>query len=180
MNAPIALFFAAALQATNQIALLPIPKALTDPKPIYFAATATDTNGVESDFSNEAVINHFNGSNLVKTVTLEWDASPSPDITNYTIHWGGASGTYSRSIYAGTNLVWTVDLLVPVHSNRVITIWTENATNIRYAARPCYPWLLAYKTNLCFTNPPAPALYYEPMARSSNQPARIFIRETFQ
>lgn len=153
--------------------LPPLPKvAPLPPKLFYFAATATENNGMESDFSNE--VWHTNTNQSV-TVTLAWDASLGTNtITNYTVYMGRASGTYSNRTYAGTNLSATVRLYPPPKTNRVITLYTVNATNLQYSTRPQSPWLLAGKTNLCFTNP-AIGLYYRPLGASSNKPAKAFI-----
>jgi hypothetical protein len=46
-------------------------------------------------------------------VSLAWDASPSPQITNYSVHVGTASGAYVTKVDVGTNLVCTLTNLAP-------------------------------------------------------------------
>lgn len=47
------------------------------------------------------------------TVTLAWDASPSPGIAKYTVYYGPSSGTYTNTaITGGTNTTLTVSNLV--------------------------------------------------------------------
>jgi hypothetical protein len=47
------------------------------------------------------------------TIVLAWNASLSPDVTNYMVYVGTASGTYTTSVCAGTNLTCTVSNLAP-------------------------------------------------------------------
>ena len=54
------------------------------------------------------------GANLAtNTVTLAWNASPSESVTNYTVYIGTASGVYTGTVLAGTNLTCTVSNLLP-------------------------------------------------------------------
>lgn len=45
------------------------------------------------------------------SVTLNWDASPSPDIVQYRVYYGVASATYTHSVPAGTNLTVSISNL---------------------------------------------------------------------
>lgn len=46
------------------------------------------------------------------TVTLAWDASPSPGIAKYTVYYGPSSGTYTNTVITGgTNTTLTVSNL---------------------------------------------------------------------
>ena len=91
----------------------------------YIAATA-QAGGLESDFSNEVSFATTNRT-LVAPV-LAWDASPGTNVvTNYTLYYGPASGFYSNTASAGTNLTMTLWLLAP-KTNRVVTI-SANTTN---------------------------------------------------
>lgn len=49
----------------------------------------------------------------VVDVALAWDASPSPGVTNYAVHYGPASGSYTNRVDAGANLTATVSNLAP-------------------------------------------------------------------
>ncbi len=42
------------------------------------------------------------------SVSLAWDASTSPEVTGYYIHYGVVSGYYTNKLDAGTNLHYTV------------------------------------------------------------------------
>jgi hypothetical protein len=44
-----------------------------------------------------------------QSVALAWDPSLEPDIAGYTIVWGTASRSYTRSVAVGKNTAWTVD-----------------------------------------------------------------------
>ena len=47
------------------------------------------------------------------SVTLAWDASPSPAVNKYTVYYGPASGTYTNAVStAGPNLTLIVSNLV--------------------------------------------------------------------
>jgi hypothetical protein len=88
----------------------------------YFAATATDDAGLESDYSNEAVWRHWS-SNALGSVTLAWDASPATNrITNYTVWQGVAHTNYTNSVMAATNLTATVRLAPIAPTNLLVTV----------------------------------------------------------
>lgn len=46
--------------------------------------------------------------NPLPTVSLTWDASVSPDITNYWVYYGDLSGYYTNKVSVGTNLIYSV------------------------------------------------------------------------
>jgi hypothetical protein len=120
-----------------------LPPMPTDPKLVlrllpvdtnrtiwFFAATAQDKDGLESDYSNEAVFTNWdaNPSNLVM---LAWDRSTGTNvITNYNVYWGGASRTYTNVSRAGTNLTVSVRLLPPAPTNLVVCL-SCITTNLR-------------------------------------------------
>ncbi|MEN6533336.1 MAG: hypothetical protein ABFD89_06715 [Bryobacteraceae bacterium] len=153
-----------------------LPKALVLPPTtnlLYFAATASDAAGLSSDYSTELV---YTNTTRASRFVLAWDASPGTNvITNYTVWQGRASRSYTNSVNAGTNLTATLLTAPPAKTNRVITVTTVNATNLEYSSRAGGPWLLAGKTNLCFTNPVVSALYYRPMERTKASAARAYI-----
>jgi hypothetical protein len=96
------------------IASLPaLPQLLVAPKPtLYFSATASSTNG-ESDYSVELSTNK-------SPVTLAWDASPSPGITNHNVYVGRTSQVYTVHFPSGTNL--TLKVPPPALTNLVVTV----------------------------------------------------------
>ena len=86
----------------------------------YFAATATDTYNLESDYSNECVLTN---TAHYPIVGLAWGKSPGTNIiTNYKIYWGPSTKIYTNSVSAGTNLTITISLVPPPKTNCVITL----------------------------------------------------------
>jgi hypothetical protein len=109
---------------------MPLPKATIGPVTTntwYFAATATDTNGLTSDYSNEVTTNL---PSTIKTVTLLWNPSPSSNIAGYNVFKGKVSGIYTNKYAAGTNLTLEIPLSSPLPSNRVVTLKPMVATNL--------------------------------------------------
>lgn len=150
--------------------LPPLPQAATiPPRTFHFAATAVATNGLESDYSKEVTTTN-------PTPNLAWDPSPTPGCTyTYTIWRGTNTAHYTATWSAGTNTTFTVPP-VPDKTNRVLTLTTQNATNIQY--RPWGgTWWLANRTNLLLHNPPV-GLQYRPLGRSASKPARAWITIT--
>ena len=105
----------------------------------YMVATATDSAGWESDYSNEiAASNVVDGA----VVRVAWDASASAGtnvIMNYSVYVGRASGTYTNVIRVGTNLAGSVQdggAVAAAATNRVVTV-TALA-----AASGAGPWLV--------------------------------------
>ena len=86
--------------------------------PYYFAVTAINKDGLESDYSNEITFtNQVAISNKIpvvryKTVNLAWDASTSA--TSYRVYRGDSKGAYTTNFPCGTNLTLTVPLSRPV------------------------------------------------------------------
>ena len=124
----------------------------------YFAATATDTQGLASAYSIEVTnILYDTNSGLV---TLAWDASPSTNvIASYTIYTGASPRTYTTTNNAGTNLTAAVWLIPPPLTNLVITVTaTSGATNLVRSQSLSGPWTALGTTNYVTTNPPG--IYY--------------------
>jgi hypothetical protein len=46
---------------------------------------------------------------LVDAVNLTWDASVSPEVTGYKLHYGTESGVYTTTIDVGNVLTYTID-----------------------------------------------------------------------
>lgn len=125
----------------------------------YFAATARDTNGLESAFSNEVSLTNVYTTLPISSVVLGWDPSPVTNdlVTNYTVYWGTAPGSYSNTVAAGTNLSATVPVIPPPPSNHVLTV-TTTGTNLYRASSLSAPWLPLNRTNYRATNAIGP--YY--------------------
>lgn len=146
-----------------------VPKAAVSvPRVWYFAATATDVEGLESDFSTELV---WTNATRARGVTLAWDASTSPGITNYKVYWGVRAATYTNCVSAGTNLTCSVRLGREPKTNRVVHVSSVNATGMWTAATLQGPWIQVDMTNVTLTNP-APSQFWR-----VEHPARLFIRE---
>ena len=139
-------------------------------------------------------------------LTFKWDASSSEGIAEYRLYVGGSSGSYTNSYSAGTNLSLTVSnlsrrlgyyvaatatdtyglqsdfsnelvLTNPApRTNCVLTITSQNATNIRY--RPLNgTWMLANTNFLRFTNPQV-SLIYQALGSSTKKPGSLAITRT--
>jgi hypothetical protein len=138
----------------------------------FFACTATDSAGLESDYSMEV------GAEVVglwERITLAWDACDGVElqivdgiwqsvfvgIDHYTLYWGPSSRGYTRSRNVGTNLVATVFVVAPdyvcppSYTNLAVTVTgdeLETATNI------LGPWTPA--ASVTVTNPMEPARFW--------------------
>jgi hypothetical protein len=130
----------------------------------YFAVTATDTNGLESSFSNEVSFVRTNG---VRFLTLGWDASMTPRVT-YMVYRGPASHFYTNGYPAGTNLTLALPLLPPPLTNVVLTITTTRAIDLMWscALGAAEPWHLLGTNNWMATNPPSP-MFFRAIGRNS-------------
>ena len=149
-----------------------VPSALVlPPRPWFFAATATATNGLTSEFSKELV---WANTNQARQVTLGWDASGGQnERITYAVHKGQSSRAYSNSYSAGTNLVLTVPLYPPAKSNFVWTVTSVNATNLQWAAALAGPWFLLGKTNYTATN--GPGRFWRALGRKATTKGKAFI-----
>lgn len=139
--------------------------------PYHFAATATGTNDLTSDYSNELLWTNVSSQSYV---ILRWDPSPGDiPVAYYSVHWWRTASIFTNNSDVGTNRQLTVSLKVPALTNRIIYITSLNATNIRY--RPYGGlWNLCGWTNRTLTNPPV-GLQYQGMGRSAKSPARVMI-----
>jgi hypothetical protein len=145
-----------------------VPPAVTNAARVwYFAATATDSDGLESDYSNELVWTNTTGASRIM---LGWDASPSSNIVNYTVFRGLASGTYTfEPVHAGTNLSVAFWLVRAPKTNRVVHVSSVNATSMWTSATLKGPWIQVAATNVSLTNP-APSQFWR-----VEQPAKVVI-----
>jgi len=144
----------------------------------HFAATATGTNGLESDYSKEAVLTV---SNRIQTVTCAWDAPESNAIAYYTLYQGTAAGCYTNSVKTPTTQA-TIQVNPPVPSNLVVTVTSTGCTNLQYrqaVGATWTGWALLGRTNLEVTNP----IYTAREWRGVGRPAavkRVAITEDWQ
>lgn len=146
-----------------------MPKSLVlTPRVWYFAATASDDSGLESDFSNEVVLTN---NTYASGVVLAWDASPSPNITNYKVYYGRTNGIYTNTVSANTNLTIGFYLTKAPKTNRVVTVTTYGATGMLTAQSIKGPWIHVDMTNVTLTNP-LPSQFW-----SVEKPAKVFITE---
>ena len=142
---------------------------------LFFAATATDSFGLQSDYSTEIEYDRPIGG--PHPITLAWDQCDPGD--TYTIYWGRLSGLYTHTVDAGTNLQLTVILCPPPLTNVLITVtgqaleWSSDPLAGKWSALTTLDsglWTRDFQqTTWAATNPPAPALYFR------GQPAAIQI-----
>jgi hypothetical protein len=146
------------------------PTVTNAPRVWYFAATATDSDGLESDYSNELVWTNTIGASRIMCA---WDAPSSTNsITNYTVFRGLASGSYTFApVHAGTNLSVIFWLVRAPKTNRVVFVTTWGATGMLTAATVKGPWIHVDTTNATLTNPASSQFW------RVEQPAKLFIRE---
>jgi hypothetical protein len=154
--------------------MLPPPTAKLIPFRFFFAATANDANGLESDYSTEV---SFTRTSRVTKVTLAWDPSPSTGVIQYFIYKGRLSTNYTEKFNAGTNLSLEVPLFGPALTNCVVNVWATGSTNILCAPSLDFigPWQPLNTTNWTATNPPAPRLF---RALGNQQGSKIYINKT--
>jgi hypothetical protein len=156
--------------AANQAGAAEAPpmskSAVLPPRVWYFAATATDSDELESDYSNELV---WTNSTRARGVTLTWDASVSPNITNYKVYWGRSSNTYTSTVSAGTNLTLSLRLTPVSKTNRIVHVSFANASKAWTATHLSGPWAEIAATNVTLTNP-APSQLWR-----VEQPAKVVI-----
>lgn len=147
----------------------------------FFAATARDTNGAESEYSAEvALTNIYSDTNpALSSVTLAWDPSPSIGISNYAVYWGTNCRTYGNTQLAGLSLTSTVVLIPPppppLTNLVVIASTTGGATDLWKSLCPSGPWSLIPGTNWVATNPPSP-LYFRASGKKGSRVAINLLR----
>ena len=117
---------------------VPMPKAMaipTRPPAVwFFAATASDTNGLESDYSTELIYTNALRTNMV---TLAWDAVTNSKCT-YRVYYGRASRTYTNVVNAGAKTRVQFPL-VTVLTNIAITVsWPTKSLTLTNPAGSQY------------------------------------------
>jgi hypothetical protein len=132
--------------------------AVLPPRVWYFAATATDSDELESDFSDELSLTE---TSRIATVTLAWDQSvswsPSNPLT-YRVYCGGKSRTYTNIVEAGTNLSVTVRLARLLKTNRLVVV-SSTSTGMFYGDTMTGPWTYTSETNILTFNPSGNRFY---------------------
>lgn len=144
----------------------------------HFAATATGTNGLESDYSTEAVLTV---SNRIQTVTCAWDAPESNAIAYYTLYQGTAAGCYTNSVTT-TNTQATIRISPAVPTNLVLTVTSSGCTNLQYrqaVGATWTGWAMLGCTNLVATNPAYAAREWRGVGKPSAT-KRVYIARRFQ
>lgn len=162
------------VSAWSQIPPLPAVLPPTNYPVYYFAATAQDTNGEQSEFSVEIA-----WTNITKTgrITLGWDYPYTNwPVTNFVIWQGRQSRTYTNTFNAGTNHSLTFPLVL-IPTNIVVHVGSQNATNLQYSHFDT-EWHLAMSTSLTLTNPQT-NLRLRAMGTSTNQRPKIWVWPTY-
>lgn len=72
------------------------------------ARTATAPSPLQSIASSAAIAPGGVATNRPVIASFAWDASPDSAVTNYSLHWGVRSRTYTNSARFGTNLSGTL------------------------------------------------------------------------
>lgn len=165
-------------QGSGAAALI-APKAIIVPpktNTYWFAATATSSDGLVSEYSKEVSLAT---TQKVVTVTLAWDASVCTNctVTNYTAYQGAASGSYTNHVDVGTNL--TARFTMPRRLDQVVTITSINSTNLQMSASLRGPWSLLGTTNWAGTNITGPR-FWRGLGRSKSKPGQVFLKVTYQ
>lgn len=143
----------------------------------YFAATATDKQGLESDYSEEI---SWSTTNQLPRVTLGWDPSPSTNvIVDYKVYVGPASRTYTNAYSAGANLTLTLNLYPPVPTNFVVQVTSANATNLLWCSGLRQPWHLLGATNWAATND-FTRVFWKAVGRSSRRMPLVYLKAGWQ
>lgn len=170
--------------ATLSFGQIPVPKNLrvltseaagTATNLWFFAATATDKQGLESDFSSEVVLTNIFSNSPISLVTLAWDKSSGTNvITNYTIYFGSAHTNYTNLTLVGTNLTGTVRVLPAPLTNTVLTV-TTTGTNLYRSSTLNGPWISLGRTSYAVTNSPSPFYF-----RSRPSSSKVSIKTVLQ
>lgn len=143
----------------------------------YFAATAIDNTGQESDYSNEVSLSRYWG-HYWRSVTLAWDPSPSTNVVGYLVYWGTNHSAYSNHSQVLTGTTGTVQVFPPPLTNHVVKVTTSRATNLLAADRLSGPWVLLNRTNWGGTNS-RPPQYWRAIGRKGTTP-RTYITNYWQ
>ena len=154
-----------ALALTTKAVSAPAPRIYTNY--FFFAATAVDTNKIESEYSTEV---GFSTTNRYSTsVTLAWEY-PYTNWTGVTfnVYRGRSHTNYSDMFSAGTNHQLAVPLYGPFYTNCVTTVsCPPGGTNLQSAKILNGPWTTLNKTNWQGTNVIG-NLYFRSMGSKSN------------
>ena len=119
----------------------------------FFVATATSTNGLESEYSNE-IAWQYTKENPWRVLNVAWNPSATNgSISNYSVFFGRSPGAYTNRTECGTNLSATVRVLPPRLTNVVVTIQTVNGTNLAWSESLKGLWKSIGATSVTFTNP---------------------------
>lgn len=120
----------------------PLPPLVSSTNVYFYGATAWDSEGNVSDYSNEAIL-ITTGTQRVYQVRLAWDPSPVVTnydilgepfvlpVTNYQVLAGYWSRTYSYHTNAGTNLTVVIPAPFPPHPmDQIVRVWATNSPSI--------------------------------------------------
>ena len=156
-------------KVSQSISALEVPKAIVlPPRLLFFAATAIN-DGMESDFSNEIVTTN-------PWPNLTWDSMTN--VTGFKVYRGRQSGTYTNSWDTTTNL-FSVPRPIRL-TNEVITVTSQQATNLQYRVSPTGPWVLAGYTSNQWDNPTWTFREWRGMGSRSYRPASVFINRRIE
>ena len=149
------------LRAT--ILLLSAVQSFAGSRTFYFACTAVDASGIESDYSEEVSWTRYTGG--PRTITLAWDYC---DGNRVNLYWGTNSGTYFAPVDAGTNLQWTIRILPEPLTNCVVSV-SASSTDMEWSFWPEGPWASMSANTWTATNAPAPQLFFRSEGATINK-----------
>lgn len=112
-----------------------------------FQVYAQDHNSLMSDGSNLVL---WANTNRYRTVTLAWDRSPDPTVTNYPVTWW-RQGQKTNWLNAGNTNWFTVELWPPPKTNLIVT-FTYSGTTLETATNLPGQWTPVNKTSMSLTN----------------------------
>ena len=121
---------------------------LTEGQRYYFAVTAYDNSGNESDYSQEVnavvsvtdnlapsppVITNTNVAD--KRITVAWNNSPESDVAGYKVYYGTTPGNYSNTILVGNATTYTTNTLAEGYTYYfAVTAYDNNNNESGYSA----------------------------------------------
>lgn len=162
---------------TPPLPTVAVVRAVPSVREEHFAATATGTNGLESDYSSEAVLRH---TNRVETVTCAWDPPVGTNaIASYTLWHGPKAGVYTNSVKT-TNVQTMLRISPAIPTNLVLTVTSVGLTNIAWCNRLNGNWALLGVTNFVTNAASAKMLLFLGLGRPATPVKRLYLQSRLQ
>ena len=112
------------LMVKSKVMTMALPVVVPLSKTVFFAVTAYDNNGIESDYSIELAASVTNN-----TIILAWDSTNS---TGYRLYWGTNSHSYIWSKDVGTVKTYMIPSVIPVPPPIPLyfAVYGQSSTNV--------------------------------------------------